>query len=125
MNRQPEYLGIDGVLEPGIIDFGDGVAGAENDVDKVFPRVSLGEPARLSDLRAVPSGREDLEDTLTVLGSCEDIEVFRMPYDAGVTGQGISPAHEKRYLRLLECAEGRAVKIIQPRLQVLLGRRVC
>jgi hypothetical protein len=112
MHCKTEDLSLDSMLKPPIIDLGDGVARAEDHIDEVFPRVGLAKPAWISDLREVPSNRKHLQHPLTIPGSYEDIEIFRVPHDACMTSQGICPTYKKWHLGVLKATEGSAVKVI-------------
>src|SRR5262245_11340326 len=98
LDWQTEDPGIEGVFKPSIIHFGDAVTGTENHVNKVFPRVGFGEPTWICNLSSVASIREDLEDTLTIPRSRENIEVFCMAHNACLASQGISSTDEKGHL---------------------------
>ena len=80
LNRQAEDLGVDGVCKPNVIDFGYTVAGAENNIDEVFPRVSLGEPAWISHFRSIACRRQNVEDARTLPRSNEKVDILRMAH---------------------------------------------
>jgi hypothetical protein len=71
MHCKTEDRSLDDILKPPIIDFGDGVARAEDNIDAVFPRMGLAEPAWISGLRVVPNSRKDLQNALAIPGSYE------------------------------------------------------
>src|SRR5439155_23854979 len=71
-----EDLAGDGALEPELVDDGDAVAGAEDEVDEVLPFPSLADPVREGELGAIAGGLKKPAGAVEVGAADEDVEVL-------------------------------------------------
>jgi len=61
LHRNAKDFLLDGVLEPAVVDFGDAVAGVENDVNEVLAVMRFGEPMVEGDLGLEAAAREGVK----------------------------------------------------------------
>src|ERR1051326_3974213 len=83
-------------LEPSVVDTRDAVARAENQIDEVLAFVGLAEPVRKRQLRVVSRALKRRLRARKIVAADEDVEVFRMALDAGVTRERVRAADEMR-----------------------------
>ena len=77
LDRHAEHFLVDRVREPLVVDFGDGVAGAEDDVDELVAVMRLGQPVGEGDLGLEAGALQHVENALQVARADEDVEVLR------------------------------------------------
>src|SRR5262249_30175230 len=95
LDGEAEHFAVHRMREPAVIDTGDAVAGAIDDVDVAAVAVGFGEPKRVGHLGCVAPRRERREDRAAVTWTCEDVEVAGMARDAGVPREGIRAADKE------------------------------
>jgi hypothetical protein len=123
LHRDPEDLVGNGVREPFVVDGGDPVAGAVDDVDEIATRERLAEPVGKRHLRPKARSRQDVKRFFQVPLSHEKVEVLRVAADAGVARRRVRPAHEEPNPRGLECKKGAAVEVLCLGIETPLGGR--
>src|SRR6266851_5348175 len=109
--RHPENLVVDGVLEPLIVDTGDAVARAEDQIHEVLAPVHLAQPVWKRQLGVVPGGLEDVKRPPYVFALQEDIEVLGVAINLRVSRVGERAAHQKRHAGVPEPRQGVDVEI--------------
>src|SRR5262249_16626880 len=67
---------------------------------------ALGQPAMRVVLGPPAVGGQDLHRSLHVIGPEEEVQVLRVPVDAGVVGVGVGAAHQERHAGLLQDLDG-------------------
>src|SRR5438874_3956638 len=117
-HRTAEDFFLHAVDEPFVIHGGDAVAGAEDDVDEILPAPRLAEPVWERQLRLAARRAQRLEYALEVARMDEDVEVLRVPGDAGVALERVCAADEEVDTRLVEQAHRAQVELSG-------GRRQC
>jgi hypothetical protein len=92
------------VIEPAVVDFRYAISGTEDQIDEVFSAVPirLAEPVRKGQLTPIASLLERRRGAIEIVLPDEYIEVFGVPFDAGVAGIGIRTADEMRNLRVAQ-----------------------
>ena len=103
--RSAENLSRLGIFEPVIIDRGDAVPGAENDIDKIISLIDLGEPMRKSELDLKTRSTEKFENRPNVSPAHENIQVLGIAPDSGVMFQGERAADQERSFGLDELGQ--------------------
>src|SRR5205085_8471267 len=99
-----------GVLEPHFVHARDAVAGAEDQIDEVVAVKRLAEPVRKGELTRVTGLAENFAGALEVFAADEDVEVFRVPLDAGVPRVCVRAADEIFNAFAVETAERVTIK---------------
>src|SRR6266545_998693 len=99
------------VAEPEVVHHGDAVSGGEDEVDVPLAPVRLADPARVRHLGPEPGALEDSERLLDIALAQEDVEVLRVPEDAGVLEQRVRPRHEERHARPGERPQGVGARV--------------
>src|SRR6185369_12068146 len=115
------------VREPLVVHDRDAAARAVDDVDEVRGAgvVGLGQPVGERLLRLTAEAPQDGEDGVHVALTAEDVEVLRVPLDAGITGEGIGSAHEVVTLRFVQRLHAGAVESEGGGVEVLGTRGSC
>ena len=98
------------MLEPGISHLRQAVAGAEDDVNEILAGENLAQPVFEGRCRAVACLRACLQRARVIPGPNENVEIFRLAMDGGVTGEGITATNQNGDARLLEKIQHLAVK---------------
>ena len=83
------------VREPEVVDDGHAVARAEDEIDEAISRIRLAQPVRERELGREAGLSEHGERRLAVLLPEEDVQVLRVPDDAGVRRECVSAADEE------------------------------
>ena len=84
LDGHPKHVGFQRALEPRVVNATDPVAGAENEIHVIARLVRLGQPVREADLDAIAGVAKGAERALQVVASQEQVEILRVPNDAGV-----------------------------------------
>ena len=119
-NRHVEDVVRCGVREPLVVDVGNPVARAEDDVDEVLAVVGFAQPVRKRNLRDVAGTLKSLQRAREVRFADEDVQVLGVALDAGIAGEGIGSADQHVDAVLLEHAQRVAVELSGLGLQDLL-----
>ena len=86
-------------VEPAVVDLGDAVAGAEDEVDEVLAAARLAQPVREGQLGAVAGGLEQRSRARSRSSRPEEeVEVLGVAGDAGVALRGEGAADQERHV---------------------------
>src|SRR5262245_15840 len=99
------------VLEPLVVDDGDAVARAEDDVDEVVAAARFAQPVREGQLGLAASGAERLEHAFHVARVDADVEIPRVARDSGIALEGVRSADEKLDASVVEQAHRAEIEV--------------
>jgi hypothetical protein len=84
-----------GVSKPIVIDHGDAISGAENDIDKIIPAINFCQPMGESQLCPESRSLQMLESGLNMSRAHENIQILGIAPNPGVIFQGKGASDEK------------------------------
>src|SRR5260370_32618534 len=119
-NAYAQNLALSGMVKPDVIDSGNAVAGAVDDVDKRIVAVHLAQPMGKRALGVIASGAHKLESLRKVFLSKKHVQVLGMPLDSGVACHRIGAPHKEGDLRARQDLQRGAVKFCGRRLELAL-----
>src|SRR6266496_9821 len=94
--RDAEDRLVDGVAEPVIVNRGETVARAEDDVHEMVAAVRFAKPVRERDLAATAAAFKDSECAMTIRFTDKDVKILGVADDAGVPFEGVSAPNQIR-----------------------------
>jgi hypothetical protein len=90
------------VLEPEVVDAGDTIPRAEDDIHEITALMGFAEPVREAHLGAVATERKRLERAVEVLAHDEQIEILRVADDARIVQESVRATHQERHSGVTE-----------------------
>ena len=124
LHRHSEHVGFRGEVEPIVVDAAEAVARCEDQVHRVVALFGLREPVRKGDLGMVSALAERAQSGVQIGPLDEEIEVLRLPDDAGVVEQRVRSPDEKGDASVAEHVKRAAIECVRVAPWIVEGRLV-